>query len=56
MKKRFDNEPVYNEKHSKTKQFYNEKIKTNFHNKGVLKEGFHCLFVGNIIRICFSDR
>lgn len=55
MKKGFDNEPVHNQKLSKTKQFYDEKIKTNFHNKGVLK-GFHCLFVDNVIRICFSDR
>ena len=46
IKKAFDYEPVYNEKHLKTKAKYHEdKFSTNFHDDGILKEGSHCIFL-----------
>ena len=40
IKKEFDSEPVYNEKHLKAKiNSYNGKINTNFHNNKIPKEG-----------------
>ena len=39
VSKNFDSEPVYNEKHLKTKiKSYNGKINTNFHNSKIPKE------------------
>ena len=36
----FDSKPIYNEKYLKTKiKCYHEKIKTNFHNNKIPKEG-----------------
>ena len=46
--KEFDSEPVYNEKYLKAKiKSYDGKIKTNFHNNKIPKEGsqFICLSV-----------
>ena len=44
MLKGFDSEPVYTEKYLKNKiKSYDGKMKTNFHDKGVLKEGPHCV-------------
>ena len=48
IKKEFDSEPVLDEKYLKAKiKSYNRKIKTNFHNNWILKEGsqFICLSV-----------
>ena len=48
IKKEFENEPVYNEKYLKAKiKSYNGKIKTNFYNNKIPKEGsqFLCLSV-----------
>ena len=40
LKKRFDSEPVYNEKYLKTKiKSYEVKVYTNFHNNKMPKEG-----------------
>ena len=40
IKKGFDSEPVYNEKYPKTKtKSYEGKIKINFYNGKILKEG-----------------
>ena len=48
MQKGFDSEPVYNEKYLKTKiKSYDGKIKTNFYDNGVPKEGSRF--------VCFSS-
>ena len=46
IKQAFHGEPVYNEKHPKTKTTsYKGKINTNFHNNRMMKEGSHCIFL-----------
>ena len=48
IKKRFDSEPVCNEKHLKVRiKSYNGKINTLFHNSKITKEGSYliCLLV-----------
>ena len=52
IKKYFDTEPVYNEKHLKPKiKSYNGKINTNFYNK---KERFSVyLFISHFNQFCF---
>ena len=48
-KKRFDSEPVYNEKYLKTEmKSYKGKFNTNSHNDKIPKE-FHCLSVDFIV-------
>ena len=48
IKKGFDSEPVYNKKYLETKiKFYGCKMKPNFHDKGMQKEG-------SIIHNCFQ--
>ena len=47
IKKKFDSEPVYNDKYLKAKiRSYNGKINTNFHNNKIPKESlkYVCLF------------
>ena len=42
--KKFDCNPVYNQKHTKTKtKFYNGKIDTRFHSNKIPKEGSVCI-------------
>ena len=49
IKKRFDSEPVYNEKYIKTKiKSYEGKI-TKFHGKKVPKEGSQCICLSVIL-------
>lgn len=44
MQKRFDNNPVYNEKYLKTKtKYYGHKLNTNLNNNGIPKECCHCV-------------
>ena len=44
IKKEFDSNSVYNERYIKTKiKSYNGKIKTNFHNNKISKEGSQCI-------------
>ena len=44
IKKGFDSEPVYNEKHVKNKiKFYQEKVNTYIHNDKILEGGSHCI-------------
>ena len=46
LKKKFDSEPVYNEKYLKAKiKSYNGKINTNFHNSKILKEVSQFIFL-----------
>ena len=46
IKKEFDSEPVYNEKHLKAKiKSYNGRINTNFHNNKILKDGSQFIFL-----------
>ena len=55
--KRFDSEPVYNEKYLKIRiKSCKSKINTNYHNNGIPKEGSHfiCLLViliGAVLKI-----
>ena len=58
MKKGFDDEPVYNEKYTKTKtKSYERKINTNFNGDKEPKEGFQyvCVleWVISVILKCF---
>ena len=44
VKQVFHGEPVYNEKHPKTKiRSCKDKINTNCHNNRMMKEGSHCI-------------
>ena len=44
VKQAFHGEPVYYEKHPRTKmKSYKGKITTNFHNNRMMKEGSHCI-------------
>ena len=46
IKKEFGSEPVYNEKNLKNKiKFYKGKIKTNFSNEKIPKEGSQCVYL-----------
>ena len=46
LKKKFDSEPVYNEKYLKAKiKSYNGKINTNFHNSKIPKEVSQFIFL-----------
>ena len=59
IKKEFDSKPLYNEKYPKTKiKSYNGKIKTNFHNKKIPKEGpqFICISVILSDSVCRKDK
>ena len=48
--KRFDSEPVYNEKYLKTKiKSYERKINTNLHGHKISKEGFQCICITIIL-------
>ena len=50
IKKRFDSEHVYNEKYLKAKiKCYNGKIKTNFHNNTIRKEGSKFIGLSEIL-------
>ena len=50
IKKRFDSEPLYSEKYLKTKiKNYEGKIKTNFDNDKILKEGSQCIYLSVIL-------
>ena len=59
LKKEFDSEPIYNQKYLKPKvKFYNGKIKRNFHNNIIPKEGFQliCLPVILIDSVFRTDK
>ena len=50
IKKRFDSEPVYSEKHLKAKRkSYDEKVNTNFHNDKIPTEGSHCICLSAVL-------
>ena len=58
LKKEFGSKPVYNENYLKAKvKSYNEKIKTNFHDNKIPKEGSQficlCLFARDFDWSCF---
>ena len=53
MQKGFDKEPVNDEKYIKTKRNLTA-TNRNFHDNGMLGEGYHCVCViSNINRFCF---
>ena len=48
--KEFESDPVYNEKYLKAEiKSYTEKIKRNFHNNKISKEGSQCIFLSLIL-------
>ena len=50
LKKDFDSEPVYGEKHLKAKiKFYNGKINTKFHNNEIPREGSQFIGVSLVL-------
>ena len=50
IREEFDGKPVYNEKYLKTRgKSCNGKIKTNFHNNKIPKEGFQCICLSLIL-------
>ena len=57
LKKEFDREPVYNEKHLKAKiKSYNGKININFHNNKIPKEDSQYIFLSVISSILFLEQ
>ena len=51
IKKEFDIESIYNEKYLNAKiKYYNGKIKTNFHNNKIAKEGSQVILIDSDFR------
>ena len=54
VKKAFENEPVYNKKYLKIKiKPYDGKIKKNFRDNKIPKEGSHCICLSLILLILY---
>ena len=52
VKKDFNSKPIANEKYLKP---YEGKINTNFHGKGIPKEGSHCIYSSVILIALFEN-
>ena len=53
IKKGSDSKPFYTKKYLKAKmKSYKDETKSNFHDKEILKEGFHYIFINDINWFC----